>query len=250
MAAGVHLIGGGWTAEAAALVYGPFLREAGSHPRIGVLVIDEGDGPAQFARWSAVLLGVAPCRPHPLLVPIGEVFDPAVLDAVPAVLDSARPEDLDALLVCGGLTPAYATALGPAAAQVQSWTADRPYCGFSAGAAVAATSAVVGGWLVDGRPVIPEDAAEDLDEVTVVPGLGLVPFVVDVHAAQWGTLARLLTPARLTGRPGIALDEDTVLSVSNDRILVGGPGHAHVAVPSDGTCAVRRYVAGETIEMG
>ena len=51
-----------------------------------------------------------------------------------------------------------------------------PYAGFSAGAALAARSAVVGGWLLDGVPVCPEDTAEDLDEIAVRDGLGLMSF--------------------------------------------------------------------------
>ena len=33
---------------------------------------------------------------------------------------------------------------------------------------------------------------EDLDDVVPRPGLGLVGFAVDVHAAQWGTVGRLV----------------------------------------------------------
>lgn len=95
--------------------------------------------------------------------------------------------------MCGGLTPAYQEAFVADAAATSSLLAERdiPYAGFSAGAALAARDAVVGGWRADGVAVCPEDAGEDLDEVAVRPGLGLVPFAVDVHAAQWGTLPRL-----------------------------------------------------------
>ena len=44
---------------------------------------------------------------------------------------------------------------------------------------------MVGGWLSGGVPICSDDAAEDLDEITMLPGLGLVRFTVDVHCAQW-----------------------------------------------------------------
>ncbi|MGN6330725.1 MAG: hypothetical protein ACTHOD_03625, partial [Motilibacteraceae bacterium] len=161
----LFLIGGGWSEAARELVYGPFLSAAarrGDEPIIACLVLDEGDGPDQFARWQGALQATGPCSPVPVLVPEGGRLDVAALPAA------------DALLVCGGLTPAYAAALSPVAAQLRGWLAEggRPYAGFSAGAAVAAERAVVGGWLREGRPVCPEDAGEDLKEVEPVQGLG------------------------------------------------------------------------------
>jgi cyanophycinase len=78
---------------------------------------------------------------------------------------------------------------------------------------VAAEHAVVGGWrTAAGQAVCPEDAGEDLDAVTVRPGLGLVPFAVDVHAAQWGTLGRLVHAVHEGLVPeGWALDEGALL---------------------------------------
>jgi cyanophycinase len=53
--------------------------------------------------------------------------------------------------------------------------------------------------------------------VEVRDGLGLVPFAVDVHAAQWGTLSRLVAAvdAGLVGE-GVAIDEHTALVLSSD----------------------------------
>ncbi|MGR6967429.1 hypothetical protein ACU610_23510 [Geodermatophilus sp. URMC 61] len=211
----VHLIGGGWDASARAAVYGPFLEAAGAAPTVATVVLDEGDGEAQFARWADVLRRTARCEPVPVLVPLGGRLDVAALG------------NAGALLVCGGLTPAYADALAPAAEEVRGWLAEgeRPYAGFSAGAAVAAGRAVVGGWRVGGVRVCPEDAAEDLDEVSLVDGLDLVPWTVDVHCAQWGTLPRLLTAVAGGGR-GLALDEDTAVHLDGDGARVAGHGTA------------------------
>ncbi len=235
----VHLLGGGWDDTATAALYGPFLESAGATPTVATVVLDEGDGTAQFDRWAHVLRRTAPCEPVPVLVPLGGRLD------VPALGDA------DALLVCGGLTPAYADALHPAAPALRSWLDEggRPYAGFSAGASVAADRAVVGGWRQAGRAVCPEDAAEDLEEVAVVPGLGLVPWTVDVHCAQWGTLPRLLGALPQTGSGrGLALDENTALHLDGDGGRVAGLGAAwRVEAGGHGATTVTALCAGDRL---
>ncbi len=246
----IHLIGGGWNPDAATTVYGPFLAEAASvstaagraEPTIACIVIDEGDGAEQFARWEAALTGVAPCRPLPVLVELGGQF------GIGSLLGA------DGLLVCGGLTPAYAAALSPAAGDIADWLrdGDRPYAGFSAGSAIAAASAIVGGWHADGVPICSEDASEDLAEVTVVDGLGLAPFTVDAHCAQWGTLPRLIEAVRRNpGLVGAGIDEDTVLLVDNGSAAVRGTGSVwRVSVgTAAGSVVVTPYRAGQTVPV-
>jgi cyanophycinase len=234
------LIGGGWDA---AEVYEPFVRAVGGDRRIGCLIVDEGDGAAQFERYAEVLRKAGPVTPVPLLVPLGGRFEPeAALDGV------------DGLLVCGGLTPAYQEALRDCPERLPTLLAGRgmPYAGFSAGAAVAARRAVVGGWLVDGVPVCPEETGEDLAEVEVRAGLGLVPFAVDVHAAQWGTLARLISVVGRGAAPyGVTVDENTLLHLVGGEVRVAGAGRAHVVRPGgDGGVLVRAYRAGEGFAIG
>lgn len=251
MEPGIFLIGGGWSAEHRSAVWGPFLRAAagragGGAPSIACVVLDEGDGPDQVQRWAGVLGQTAVCTPVPVLIPEGS----QVTDEQRAALSAAH-----GVLVCGGLTPAYAQALASAAPLVRDVVADGvPYAGFSAGSAVAAERAVVGGWRDHGVPVCPEDAGEDLDEITVVDGLGLVPFALDVHAAQWGTLPRLV--AAVAGGlvdSGIALDEDTVLQVAADgTAVVAGAGRVHlVRRPGHGAEGVRvtSFAAGATVPL-
>ncbi|MEU5332891.1 hypothetical protein AB0G51_06125 [Streptomyces asoensis] len=257
----VFLVGGGWDEAAAGVVHGPFLRAAaeasaaarppgapagaGTAPRILCVIVDEGDGAGQFARWEAALRTVGDCAPLPLLVPIGERLDAGTV-----------PTDVDGVLVCGGLTPAYHEAFGggPSSAPFLPPALARrgiPYAGFSAGAVIAARDAVIGGWLVDGAAVCPPDTAEDLEEVDVRPGLGLVPFGVDVHAAQWGTLGRLAA-AVAGGRlaHGVAVDENTVVEVGggagDGHARVAGLGRAHRVRPAPGGgVLVRSYGDGE-----
>ncbi|GAA5018472.1 hypothetical protein [Kitasatospora paranensis] len=157
----VHLIGGGRDERLYRELYGPFLAEAGPDPAVACVLLDEGDVAEQFARWSDAFAAAAPCRPYAVAVPLDGAFDPAAL------------EDADAVFVGAGLTPAYRAALaGPLGRALAA--RPLPYAGFSAGAAIAAGRALVGGWLADGVPVCPEDAAEDLDGIEVGDGLGLL----------------------------------------------------------------------------
>jgi cyanophycinase len=194
----VFLIGGGRDPAGVRASHAPFVAAAGDGP-IAVVALEDPQ------RWEAALrsAGAADVRVHGI--------PPTRLDGVAGVY------------VAGGHTPTYAERCVPG-----DWLPEGvPYAGFSAGAAIAAERAVVGGWRVGGIPVCPEDAGEDLDEVAVRPGLGLVPFSVDVHAAQWGTALRLLhAPAR--AREAWAIDEHTALEARDGRpVAVHGDGHAH-----------------------
>ncbi|TQJ55335.1 cyanophycinase [Streptomyces sp. SLBN-115] len=257
----VFLIGGGWEETVADVVHGPFLRaaraaseasgasgsgSAGSAPRVLCVIVDEGDGAEQFARYDVALRKAGDCTPVPVLVPVGERFEVGTVT-----------EDVAGVFVCGGLTPAYQEALAESSGPLSALLRERglPYAGFSAGAAMAARDAVVGGWLVNGVAVCPPDTAEDLEDLDVRPGLGLVPFGVDNHAAQWGTLGRLaavVADGRLAH--GVAIDENTLLEVGGEggdgRARVAGLGRAHSVRPAPGGgVLVRSYGDGESFPV-
>jgi cyanophycinase len=196
MSSGLFLIGGGREPEQVLPAHRPFIAAVGGGP-ITILIADEGQG-IDEERWRSTLVDAGATD----------------LNVSMVILSSGRPiEDADVagaagIYVAGGLTPLYAEVL-------RGWTppAGVPYAGFSAGAAVAAERALVGGWRgADGLPVCPEESGEDLDAVTVVDGIGLVPFAVDVHASQWGTLGRLVDAVQegLVAE-GWALDEGALL---------------------------------------
>ncbi len=229
----VHLVGGGWSPDYSGEAYREFLDEATARAltggrasaRIGVLLVrEEGTDPRGHI-WSELLNRVVGCEPVVTEIVEGELFASAALN------------DLDGLLIGGGHTPSYLAAVTPIIDEIRLLVADDlPYLGFSAGAMIAADSAIIGGWRIGDVAVCPEDAGEDLDEVTVVEGLGLVDVAIDVHAAQWGTLARLVaaTEAGLVDG-GIAIDEFTVLTVDDDEIRVVGSGSIwQVSVGEDG----------------
>jgi cyanophycinase len=231
------LLGGGRDERALRPLYARFLA-ACPGPKIGCFLIDEGDGAEVFDRFAGSLAAAGSCEPMPLRVPLGATWDPAALDG------------MDGLLVCAGLTPAYQEALAPHADALRRWMAEggRPYAGFSAGAAIASVDALVGGYLVAGRAVCPDDAAEDLDPVTVRPGLALTPFSVDVHCAQWGTLSRLVAAVE-SGliEQGLALDENTMLVHHEEHAAVFGAGQAWLVGRSDGGVRIRSVPDGESL---
>jgi cyanophycinase len=222
----IHLVGGGRDETQYAALYGGFVTEAGrrargrgaSEPTVGLVVVHEPEdvakGADSLARFSAALHVTAPVRCRPVVVAAGAQLEPGRLDG------------LDGLFVAGGLTPAYATALRPLAPEIRRLVGEgMPYLGFSAGAALAPGRALVGGFRQDGVVVCAADNGEDLDQVTVVDGLGLVEVTVDVHAAQWGNVTRLMAAVRSGAvATGVAVDEDTVLVVDGSAMRVAGAG--------------------------
>jgi cyanophycinase len=232
----LHLVGGGWggTAEP----WRAFLADARAaggrdRPRIAVLAVRDGDEAEHAEKLVAALEAAGPLDPRIATARHGGELDGSVLD------------DVDGVLVGGGLTPAYLDAVLPLADRIRELVdAGRPYAGFSAGSAIAARRALVGGWRQDDVPVVDEEVAEDLDALTVRNGLGLTDLTLDVHAAQWGTLARLISAvgAGLVER-GAAIDEDTSLVLEGDRFRVVGSGNVWWVEPGSDAVTVRRQPA-------
>jgi cyanophycinase len=199
----VYLIGGGRGEDAVRASHAPFVHAVGEN-RIVVLVLDEGDD-TDLDRWTGSLTGSG------------------ASDVQPVVVSKDRPPTADdvagagGVFVAGGWTPGYQEALVGAGTD---WLPrDAVYGGFSAGAAIAGEWAIVGGYRLGARDVCAEEAGEDLEQLTVRPGLGLVPFAIDVHATQWGTVTRLIHAVRAGLAPeGWAIDEGTVLVYDGDRV--------------------------------
>lgn len=228
----IHLVGGGWSAGEPEGFYRGFLVEAAARallsgrtvPRVGVLLVRDVDGESQAERYRDLLQAAGPCEPVITEVTEGELFASTALTAI------------DALLVGGGHTPSYADAVTPLVDEIRLLVGDElPYLGFSAGAVLAADAALIGGWRVDGVPVCSEEVSEDLDELTVIEGLGLVDLTIEVHAAQQGTLSRLIAAVEsqlVVG--GLAIDEHTTLVVGgDDEIRVLGAGSVWQVTPGD-----------------
>lgn len=228
---GIHLVGGGNDPRYDIDVYTGFVieaaqraarREPDAAARIAVITVREGGETDHAARLADALTTAAAAEAAG-----GVSIEPVIgAFAEGGLVDQSALEGIDALVVGGGLTPAYLDALLPLAETIQAAVVDgMPYLGFSAGAMIAPDRALIGGWRIGGVEVSPQDGSEDLDEVTVVPGLGLVDVTVDVHAVQWGNLSRLIAAvdAQLVDG-GVAIDEHTVLSVGSGPLRAAGAG--------------------------
>ena len=221
----VFLIGGGWSDELAPEIYGGFIEAAAAAspaPRPRVLLVLMGTDEESLDYHERYLRKLELVGGHDLevvRVPEGSPLDPAVVERLDAV---------DGLFVGGGPTPEYHASLAPAYASIRARVGEgMAYAGFSAGAAIAGSHAVIGGWRIGGVPVCPEDSNEELDEVTVVEGIGLVPGAVDVHAAQWGNLSRLVAVVEAGLAPhGVAVDEDTTIAADGRVVGAGRVWHA------------------------
>lgn len=249
----IFLHGGGDSPAARADTFGRFLdltglgrpvRSGAGGPLLLIAVAEEqeeGRETADYYRALFVELGAPDDRLTPMLLAPGR---PLTGRQVAACGPSG-------VFVCGGATPLYHRAL----CADLSWAAylrehDIPFGGTSAGAAIVAERAILGGWQSPGdgetsRPILFQGAGEGLEWLTVRPGAGLVPFAVDVHAGQWGTLTRLFHAARggLVDE-GWAIDEDTCLIVRPGRVEIAGWGYAyHVARDGQDGVMVRAWAA-------
>jgi cyanophycinase len=158
-------------------------------------------------------------------------------EVVPVLLASGNPADpavfshADGIVVGGGLTPAYLEGLRACAGAVAARVAEgAPYLGFSAGAMIAPARGIMGGYRINSIEVCGEECSEELDEVDVRDGLGLIPFAVDVHAAQAGTLSRAV------GAVAAGLVDRTVAVDENTAIFLADSGAADFDVMGSGNC--------------
>ncbi len=227
----VFLLGGGGDHPDRAATYGRFVRAATTDSGCRIVVIGVAPEPAEAqeaiesaeAALTAAATGAAVFE----LIGLARTGGQALSGAALAALEPTG------IFVCGGLTPLYLDVLTrDPTCPAYLRQAGIPYAGLSAGAAVAATQAIVGGWQAARagrvRPILFEGASEDRDLLDVRPGLGLVPFAVDVHASQWGTLTRAIHALDL-GRvaEAWAIDEHTLLEVDGAGWSVHGAGQAY-----------------------
>ena len=171
----VHLVGGGWAARTtAACVYAPFLAEAAERAAAvgsGVHAADRGRRRARRrrrgARRAADRRGVAP----PVPVRTRRHGVRATATAATGAL-----ADVHGIVVGGGLDPRLprrASSRSSARSAARS-PPGVPYLGFSAGPSIAAERALSAAGASAACRWRPRTAAEDLDEVTVENGIGLI----------------------------------------------------------------------------
>lgn len=220
----IHLVGGGRDEALVAALLMPFVKEAadaagGDDPVIALLLVLEEDDDTSADRFRSVLIaaGASGEGVRIEVIPEGDRFTSRALAGAHGIF------------VGGGLTPAYHHAMSAITDAIRSRVAvGVPYAGFSAGAAIAASRALVGGYRIGGVVVTPEDTGEELEEIEVRDGLGLVSMTIDVHAGQWGTVSRLIaTVGAGLASSGAAIDEHTALVVTPgvEEFMVRGEGH-------------------------
>lgn len=231
----VFLIGGGRTASAYPLTYGPFVEAAtkDSAVNIACVLLDDPERDDYFGMVEFAFNAAGTTNVYPIFVSPDRPL---------------RLEDIGGatgIFVAGGHTPGYHDAIVPAAA---TWFRDSvangvPYAGNSAGAMIAPDRGIIGGWKMNhaGREIeiCSEDVSEEEEALDIRPGLGVVSFAVDVHAAQYGTPTRLLH-AMNAGfvTEGWAIDEDTVLIVRDGECSVRGQGAAWHVRETDGQMTI------------
>ncbi|WP_443351271.1 Type 1 glutamine amidotransferase-like domain-containing protein [Brachybacterium tyrofermentans] len=161
-----------------------------------------------------------------LLAPLGVKTRVVALNDGKGGIDGELLARCDALVVGGGPTPLYLDALTTHAVVIRDAVrAGVPYLGFSAGAMIAASDAIVGGFRHNGADICPQEWSEGLDELTMASGLGLVPWTIDAHAAQAGTVGRAHVASELAeSRSALAIDEDTAVIVEEGMWRVAGSG--------------------------
>lgn len=243
----VFLVGGGFRDGSEEAVYGGFVSEAVARAasahrsateaaeraaRIVVLTVREDAHPGHGNTLASVVQNVAGDRPV-------EVTTTVVAEGEP--MPASALDGADGILVGGGLTPAYLSAFAPLAARIRREVETGvPYLGFSAGAMIAPDRALLGGWLIGGIEVVAQEAAEDLDELTIEEGLGLIDVTVDVHAVQWGNLSRAIAAVDSGAVDEvIAIDEATVLAVGSGPLRASGSGTVWAVTKDDRGVLVR-----------
>ena len=225
----IFLHGGGDWPESRAATFGRFaaacLRQPADKLALVLAEVEETAVPQYIAAYSELFTAVG-VHPEQLIPLVVTAEKPLTYEMVAQAAPSG-------VFVCGGVTPLYHQAV----VENPGWTAylheaNIPFGGTSAGAMIAAETAVLGGWQAtrqeQSREILFAGAGEGVEQLLMRPGLGLVSFAVDVHASQMGTLTRLIHAVELGLVPeGWAIDENTMLVVNGRSHQIYGAGHGY-----------------------
>lgn len=233
----IYLHGGGDSEQWRQETFGRFAASSMENDvvKLALVIAEENESAAResWQAYSNIFTAVG--------VPIEKLYPIYVSPQSPLTHEMVAQAAPSGIFVCGGVTPFYHQAV----CTDLSWLdylreSAIPFGGTSAGAAIAAQAAILGGWQATrqerSREILFIGAGEGLDLLTVRRGLGLVPFAVDVHASQLGTLTRLIHTVELGLVPeGWAIDENTMLVIDGRNLQIYGQGHCYrVWQDSDG----------------
>ena len=234
----IFLVGGGPEADLAE-IYDPFagaVRERGR--RIALLLLGQAE---DFTPLLPLYTDPIMARIPDATIEVIELADPDEGER-----DTQWPEDLDqvdGIIVGGGWTPGYHSALIPKREVIARLVAsDVPFLGFAAGASVSSRHALLGGWKLDGIRVQPDIAAEGLEDVTLADGLALISPTVQVRTDDWsneGVLISLIESGAIGS--AVSIDAGTALVVDplNGRTTRLGRGRLRWFSKDHGAVTVR-----------
>ncbi len=219
----------------------PFVEDAAARaalrnaeaPRIAVITVDQGEEHIYADELISALEEAGDC--DTVSLSYGNDDDADLADLV----------DIDAVFVGGGPTVEYLRVLAPIVGEIRRRVAEgMPYFGVSAGALAAAERAFVRGHAIGGVAVAPDMIGEGADEIELDSGIGLIDVTVDVHAAQWGALGRLIAATEAgMASGGVAIDENTALVVAEGGLHVIGTGTVWQVIPADHGVSVSTMAA-------
>lgn len=165
-----------------------------------------------------------------------EVIVDITADGTPTrEIDLTEISTASGIVVAGGTVPHVHAVLEPIFHDLRRLVSKGvPYFGSSAGAMLAATQAIVGGWRIGGVPVLREAWNEGLDEVELRDAIGLIDVTIDSHAVEQGMLTRAIASVEA----GLA---DAILAIDEQATLVIAEGALEIL----GTGSVWRVLGGE-----
>jgi len=226
----LFLLGGGRNEAAYLRTFWQFVEAAGAGNgtrRIAIVIAAEPDADKEsleeFHRAPFEFLG------------IGKESLPVLFVSRDDPLTEARLAEIEptGVFVGDGLASNYHDAL----CTDRSWLAyvsarGLPCAGYCAGVVVLCERAIVGGFLLgllhSAVVVANREHRQAMDFMTVRDGLGLVPFAVEPHATQRGTLSRLMHAVGEGLVPsGWAIDEGCMLRIDGDELRVSGINNAY-----------------------
>lgn len=249
----LYLIGGGGEPQGNSFTFGPFVQAAtvDGHRKI-LLVLAKKKEEDNYSELEQIYIEIFESAG----LVSGEIVTIFITRNQPLTEEILLQHQPTGIFIGGGLTPLYQEILCAETGWLQYiLSTGIPYGGYSAGAAIAAEKALVGGWRIrvgeQEIPVLDEEFNEEIDFLEIRSGLDLVPFSIDVHASQWGTITRLIHAVeRGMIDSGFALDEDTMLHVEGNEVRVKGLGQAYyVTGINDGKVQVEIFRNGSVFQF-
>ncbi|MBN6777737.1 Type 1 glutamine amidotransferase-like domain-containing protein [Pseudoclavibacter alba] len=187
---------------------------------IAVIVAADGGEVAGFQRAFLERLTTLGAAVREVIVEISE-------DGAPTrEIDLAEVSTATGIVVVGGTVPHFHTVLEPIFHDLRRLVSEGvPYFGSSAGAMLAATQAIVGGWQIGGVQVLRPMWGEGLDEVELRDGIGLIDVTIDSHAVEQGMLTRAIASVEAGLTDAIlAIDEHATLVIAEGALEILGTG--------------------------